>query len=258
MKQLAISLLSAFLVACTSPLGQPCDLGQCAADYTCVLDTVVTSPTTSRRVPICARSCTHNADCGPGIDCRLGNFSNDGSRFCNDFGTLAEGARCESWADLRGCGPGLSCHRFLQTCNIDSALLAERQCPSGSTCNATERSFDDSLRTISPWAYCREQCDPADPMACRTGELCRRWLSPGIGEVYPVLDHRLQCRFFSLTAPSAAQARRRVAEGRVVRALPSSTSARARCSDPSASAGRRASGRRGSSRYRVDAAVLMR
>lgn len=186
MKPLAISLIAAFLVACPSPLGQPCNLGQCATGYTCVNDMEIISPTLSRTVYICARACERNTDCGPGVDCRLAD-SDDGSRYCNDFGTLAMGERCSDLNRLRECGPGLACSLYtgecVPACNLDSPLLEERQCASGMTCNSFDRTYTLDMRTVSYRSYCDVECDPARSDMCRTGFVCARWTSPGIGEV---------------------------------------------------------------------------
>lgn len=185
MKQLAISLVAAFLVACPSPLGQPCNLGQCAAGYTCVDDREVTSPTTSRTVYVCARACVRNTDCGPGVDCRLADYV-DGSRYCNDFGTLAMGEQCSNLNPLRECGPGLACSPYTSTCvpacNLDSPLLEERRCATGTTCNAGLRDSTPGMPTVSLISYCQAECDPAQSEACRPSFICARWTSPGIGE----------------------------------------------------------------------------
>ena len=187
MKQLAISLVAAFLVACPSPLGQRCgNGGECGAGYTCVYDVEMYSPTMSRYLEICARSCERNTDCGPGVDCRLNNRNIENSGYCNDFGTLAMGERCSDLNRLRECGPGLACSPYTSTCvpacNFDSPLLEERRCAAGTTCVSHDRTYTLDMRTVSFTSYCEAECDPAQSEACRPFYICARWTSPGIGE----------------------------------------------------------------------------
>lgn len=188
MKQFAISLVAVFLVACPSRLGQRCgNGGECGAGYTCVYDVEMYSPTMSRYLEICARSCERNTDCGADVDCRVNNRNLESSGYCNDFGTLAIGERCSDLNRLRECGPGLACSLYtgecVPACNLDSPLLEERQCASGMTCNSFDRTYTLDMRTVSLASYCDVECDPARSDMCRTGFVCARWTSPGIGEV---------------------------------------------------------------------------
>ncbi|MFN9813087.1 MAG: hypothetical protein ACK6CU_26045 [Deltaproteobacteria bacterium] len=160
-------------------------MAECPDGYTCVLDSVLVSSTQSRLVPICARRCERDTDCGTGINCRLSNNAEDGSRFCNDFGTLQVNDRCYNVNPLRECGPGLMCSfdgLCLPACNLDSPLLSERRCAPGTTCYASSRTFDDRMRTISVDGACEPECDPSRTDQCRTSLICERWISPGIGE----------------------------------------------------------------------------
>jgi hypothetical protein len=178
----AIALAASVLVGCPSPFGQPCgSLGECPEGYTCVAD----RPPGSRLAPICARGCERDADCGPGVNCRLSNNATDGSRFCNELGTLQMGEPCPGLNPLRECGPGLMCSfegTCLPACNLDSPLVAERRCAPGTTCFARQRDFDDEMRAVSLDGACELECDPARNDQCQPTFLCRRWISPGIGE----------------------------------------------------------------------------
>ena len=171
-------------MGCPSPFGRPCSAtNECASGYTCVVDS--SAPSSPY---ICARACVHNSDCGAGVDCRSNNTDPHAADFCNDFGVGEVGAMCMDWSELRECGPGLTCGRdgrCVRACDIESSAVADRMCPAGTTCSAEDRAVESRVtppRVIS-FGHCQAQCDPAAPNACPAPYLCRRWISPGIGEV---------------------------------------------------------------------------
>jgi hypothetical protein len=178
---LVVALGAVALVGCPSPFGQPCgSMAECPDGYTCVSD----NPVDAGSRLICARACERDTDCGAGVNCRLSNTL-DGSRFCNDFGTLQLNERCLNENPLRNCGPGLTCSYdglCLPACNMDSPLLSERRCAAGTTCFARDRTFDERMRVVSFDGACQPECDPSRTDQCRTSLLCARWISPGIGE----------------------------------------------------------------------------
>ena len=111
MKQLAISLVAAFLVGCPSPLGTPCTT-DCPSGYLCVTAEAVLDSTGlfyRQTRGLCARQCNTGRDCGPGINCDRGldRFNQDPG-YCNEFGSASEGEMCTSEPpSVESCGPGL-------------------------------------------------------------------------------------------------------------------------------------------------------